>query len=296
MTRANEGAYADLLGEAETALGAAGVETPRLDAEVLLAAAAGLDRTRLIARLRDRVADDAAARFRGLVARRRRRKPVAYLTGEREFWSLPLEVTPAVLIPRPETELLVEVARELLAGLGAPHVCDAGTGSGCIAVALAREIPDARIIALDVSSAALAVARRNAVRHGVEARVMFVGSDWLDAVDPAVRLDALLSNPPYLAAEDRPSSSSPQPELDWEPRSALFGGVDGFDSIRRLLAAAPRHLRADGFAAFEIGLGQADAARTLAVGAGFADVEVRDDLAGIPRVVIARRGHAGSIR
>jgi release factor glutamine methyltransferase len=294
MTRTTGGAYADLIGEAEVTLGAAGVETPRLDAEVLLAAAAGLDRTRLIARLRDPVANDAAARFRDLVTRRRRREPVAYLTGEREFWSLPMEVTPAVLIPRPETELLVEVARELLAGRRAPRVCDAGTGSGCIAVALAREIDDARVLALDASSSALAVARRNARRHAVDDRVSFAGSDWFDAVAPRARFDALLSNPPYLTTEEiRPADRSAvggRAEIEWEPRRALAAGSDGLESFRRLLGQAPAHLNEGAFVALEIGCGQSAAVRDLAVAAGFGDVDVRDDLAGIPRVVIARGG------
>lgn len=272
-----------------------GIDTARLDAEVLLALAAGIDRTGLYGRLRAPAPFDLETRFAALLDRRARREPIAYLTGIQEFWSLSFTVTPAVLVPRPETELLVEMACRWVdtgpANGGSPRsaqpgqrqsICDVGTGSGCIAVALARELRDAQLVAVDVSAAALAVAVRNAAAHGVAERIRFVESDLFDGIDPAARFDVIVSNPPYLDPDDLCS-----PELAFEPRTALAAGSDGLAVIRRLIATAPRRLRAGGRLIMEIGRGQDAAVRALAGAAGLADIRIAADLAGIPRALIA---------
>lgn len=290
---------AALLRAARERLAAAGIDTARLDAEVLLGFALGVTRAGLYARLNDELDGAAAARFDALLGRRLQREPVAYLTGEQEFWSLPFFVSPAVLIPRPETELIVwsaarerrsagrrvSGARAVPGGADAPHsILDVGTGSGCIAIALARELPDARITAADVSPAALAMARRNAERHGVAGRIAFVESDVYDALPRDATFDLIASNPPYLAPGDQRS-----PELAFEPQSALHAGADGLDVIRRLIAGASARLRPAGLLLVEIGAGQAGAVLALAHAAGLTG-RVEPDLAGIPRLLVARLG------
>jgi len=277
---------AALLRAASERLAAAGIDTARLDAEVLLGHVLGRTRAGLYARLNETVSDEAAPRFAALLDRRARREPVAYLTGEQEFWSLPFIVSPDVLIPRPETELIVSSAIPWRAALPrgqAPRVLDVGTGSGCIAVALAREIADAQGTAVDVSAAALAVARRNAERHGVAERIEFRASDVYAGLPADATFDLIVSNPPYLAPGDQHS-----PELVFEPRAALDAGADGLDVIRRLLAGAPARLRPDGLLLVEIGAGQADAVLALASAARLT-ARVEPDLAGIPRLLVARR-------
>ena len=280
-----------LLTEATGVLTAAGVHTPRLDAEILLAAACGTDRGALYARLRDapslRCRDD----FLSMLTRRVAREPVQYIVGRQEFWSLDFLVTPAVLIPRPETERLVELAVRLFSVEDKPErpprptLCDLGTGSGCIAVALARELPEAEIWALDVSSEALAVAATNARRHGVAERLRFVESDLFAAVG-GQRFDAVISNPPYVSTSDLRNA---QPELGWEPRAALDGGATGREVIRPLIDAAPEVLVKGGWLIMEIGANQAAAVAELAAAAGFGSVAVHADYAGLPRVLAARR-------
>lgn len=267
--------------------------TPRLDAEVLMATAMSADRAALYARLRDSVPGSIHARFLTAMSRRLRREPVAYIAGAKEFCSLPFAVTPAVLIPRPETEQLVDIVRRLTADRVSPVVCDLGTGSGCVAVAIARTIPDAQVVATDVSRAALAVARQNAVRHGVAARVRFIGCDLWTGIGAHSRFDVVVSNPPYLRPGDLVS-----PEVDWEPAGALVAGPDGLAVIRRLVQGAPALLREEGSLVMEFGQGQADAVRELAA-AAFASVAIESDLAAIPRVLVAAfprrsvRGGAG---
>ncbi|MEO8604627.1 MAG: peptide chain release factor N(5)-glutamine methyltransferase [bacterium] len=275
---------AALLGAAAPRLAAAGIDSARLDAEVLLAHALGFGRTALYARLRDALPVDACARFEALLARRERREPVAYLTGVQEFWSLPFGVTPDVLIPRPETELLVELALQHLPADAPRTVLDIGTGSACIAVAIARERPLAHVTAVDISRAALAVAHRNAVAHGVDARVTFAESDLFDGLAVDAGFDLIVSNPPYLAPNDAVS-----PELASEPRGALYAGADGLAVIRRLVAAAADRLRPGGRLLIEIGQGQSDAVVQLARAGGLADPSVAADLAHIPRVLVAQR-------
>ncbi len=274
---------AGLLRDAEGVLSEAGVPTPRLDAEVLMSMVMRANRAALYARLQDEVARDVEARFLAAVDRRRRREPVAYITGVREFRSLPIAVTPAVLVPRPETELLVEVVCDLMAREPRPSVCEIGAGSGCVSVAVARALPPARVLAVDVSRAALAVARRNAVANEVEGRVSILCSDMFTGVAARERFDVVVSNPPYVAVGD-----PVPPELAWEPGEALTAGADGLQMIRRLVAGAPAHLRDGGWLVMEIGYGQEGAVRRLAVAGGFDAVSIRPDLAGIPRVMVGR--------
>jgi len=255
----------DALDSALVALTAAGVETPRLDAEVMLAAALGVDRAALIADPERGVEPEP---FREFVARRTRREPVAYILGRKGFRRLELEVDPRVLIPRPETEHVVESALSLPAGA---RVVDVGTGSGAIALALADERPDLRVVATESSPGALAVARANAARLGLE--VELVAGDLLAPVAGAV--DAVVSNPPYVRDGERLA-----PELAYEPAEALHGGPDGLAVMRRLAEAA----RDVPFVAVEVGAGQAREVASM-LGA----TELIRDLAGIERVVVARR-------
>jgi release factor glutamine methyltransferase len=228
-----------------------------------------------------------AATYDPLVARRAAREPLPYITGQREFWGLAFEVSAAVLIPRPETELIVEAALELHPSPGAPlAIVDACTGSGVIAIALACERPNARIRATDISSDALDVARRNVSRHGVADRVAVVCGDLLDPIGDAV--DLIVCNPPYVAEVSRPGL---QPEVrDHEPSVALFGGRDGLELVSRLVAGAPARLRRGGHLIFEFGFGQDVEIETLLAGAP--DLELlglRRDLQGIARTAVARR-------
>lgn len=271
----------EALDSAVIAIAAAGSDTPRLDAEVLLAAAMGLDRSALFLDPGREVAGPAVRAFQDAVRRRSAgREPVAYITGTRGFRHVELAVDARVLVPRPETELLVEIGVELAAE-GA-RVADVGTGSGAIALALASERPDLRVVATDASADALAVARCNAARLGLGERVAFAHGDLLAGVG---EVDVVLSNPPYVAEGERASLA---PEITrHEPPGALFAGADGLDVIRRLVpAAAAAGAR---LLAIELGQGQAPAVAQLMRAAGFEDVTARRDLAGIERVVIGRR-------
>lgn len=271
----------EALDSAVIAIAAAGSDTPRLDAEVLLAAAMGLDRSALFMDPAREVTGPAVRAFQDAVRRRSAgREPVAYITGTRGFRHIELAVDARVLVPRPETELLVEIGVEL-APHGA-HVADVGTGSGAIAIALSSERPDLRVLATDVSADALAVARANAARLGLAERVEFAHGDLLAGVG---EVDVVLSNPPYVAERERASLA---PEITrHEPPGALFAGEDGLDVIRRLVpAAAAAGAR---LLAIELGVGQAPAVAELMRAAGFEDVGARRDLAGLERVVVGRR-------
>jgi release factor glutamine methyltransferase len=271
----------EALDSAVVAIAAGGSDTPRLDAEVLLAAALGIDRTALFLDPMRQVTGPAVRAFQDAVRRRSAgREPVAYITGRRGFRHIELAVDARVLVPRPETELLVEVGVELLAR-GA-RVVDVGTGSGAIALALRDERPDLEVTGTDVSAGALAVARDNAARLGLAGDVAFVEGDLLAGLG---EVDAVLSNPPYVAEGERVALA---PEiLRHEPAGALFAGADGLDVIRRLVPAAVA--AGARLAAIEVGEGQAAAVRALMVEAGFATVQVRRDLAGIERVVAGSR-------
>jgi len=227
-----------------------------------------------------------ASTYEALVERRSAHEPVSYIVGHHEFWGLKIEVSPAVLIPRPETELIVEIALDIVPAQSAASVVDVCTGSGCIAIAVADERSAATLVATDTSDPALEVARRNATAHRVDRRIQFVNADLLEGVDGP--FDLIVSNPPYVRDADRETL---QPEVrDHEPALALFAGPDGMDAIRRLVRQAPIRLKRGGMLTFEIGFGQANAVEQLISATdGLTMVGFRRDLQGIPRAAIARR-------
>lgn len=253
-----------------------------LDADVLARHVLGWDRAALLVHGGEPPPPGFAERYDALIARRAAREPVAYITGVREFWERDFEVTRDVLIPRPETELIVEAALERADRSRPLRILDVGTGSGCLAVTLAAELPLARVVASDTSAAALRLARRNAGRHGVASRISWLRADLLDAF--AGPLDIVVSNPPYV-----PSGDALVPEVaGYEPAAALYAGPDGLAALRRLIPAARAVLAPAGCFVVEFGFGQAGAVQSLARASGWTDVEVRPDLQGIPRVAVLR--------
>lgn len=251
-----------------------------LDADVLARHVLGWDRAALLVHGGDPAPADFDRRYDALIARRAAREPVAYITSVREFWERDFEVTPDVLIPRPETELIVDVVLRRADRSPALRILDVGTGSGCLAVTLAAELPSARLFASDTSAAALRVARRNAERHGVAPRISWVRADLLDAIAGPVGM--IVSNPPYV-----PSGEALPPEVArYEPATALYAGLDGLAALRRLIRAARAVLAPDGVFVVEFGFGQSAAVRSLAESAGWARVELHPDLQGIPRVAM----------
>jgi release factor glutamine methyltransferase len=280
---------ADLVRDAAAAFLAAGLPDPGRDAQLLLGHVLGVNRAALHAHPSRSVDDEAARRFHGLVSRRLAREPVQYLTGVQEFWSLPFRVTPAVLIPRPESEGILEALLALDLP-SEPRLLELGTGSGCLAVAAARERPGARLVATDVSEAALEVARSNARALGVEDRIAFRKGDLFEALAPeddAIRFDAILSNPPYIGAGELETLA---PEVrDHEPRAALTPGDDSLLVHRRIAAGAHEHLAPGGHLLVEIGAGQAEAVEALYSGQRrLRLLRIDADLAGIPRVAVSR--------
>ena len=275
--------------QASRRLADAGIESSRLDAQLLLAAAAGVTRE---AAVTGSIELSAATleKFDAMLARREKREPIAYILGHKEFYSLDFEVTPAVLIPRPETESVVSAALESIAGQASARVLDIGTGSGAIATAIAVNAPTARVTAVDISADAIAVAARNAQRHRVEDRVTFRRADCFDVLDRGPALDAfdvIVSNPPYLDDEE---IARLEPDVrDYEPRFALSAGSDGLDVLRRIATDAPRHLAADGELIVEIGAGHAGEVMNVIVRAGLQVVSMINDFAGHPRVVRAKK-------
>ncbi len=278
-----------------------GSESPRLDAEVLLAEALGCQRIDLYTRFDEAPSDDARAVFRGLVHRRAEGMPVAYLVGRREFYSLSFRVTPDVLIPRPETELLVVTAIDLAKtysplslgegpGVRSPNelmIADVGTGSGIIAICLAKQLPTCRVTAIDRSPAALAIAKQNAQQHGVANRIEFLESDLLAAVPPERRFDLIVSNPPYVTAAEFEQLA---PDVrKFEPKSALVAGPKGTEVIEPLIAQSADHLQPGGHLLVEIGPAIHDAVLALLnADARFEVGQTIKDLARLPRVVQAK--------
>jgi release factor glutamine methyltransferase len=275
----------DSLLQVRDRIAAAGSDEAHLEAELLLAHALGIDRTHLYQRLDEQLPLDAAAPFEALVRRRLSHEPIPYIVGHKEFYGIELEVTPAAIIPRPETETLVEIAvdfaRPRITGREF-RVADVGTGCGAIAVALALELPEAEISAIDVSAEALALARRNAERHGLADRVRFLEGDLLAPLgEPA---DVIVANLPYVLSAD--FEAGPPEIREHEPRLGLDGGPDGLRLIDRLLREAPPKLRPGGALFAEIGEGQGQPARDLAAAAfPSARIEVRKDLSTLDRVL-----------
>lgn len=266
-----------------------GIESGALDAEIILGHVLGAGREQLVVAANAPLDDAEAWAYENLLSRRLRREPTAYITGKREFWSLDFQVSPDVLIPRPETELLVEIVLTLAKESPlAPRIVDLGTGSGAVAVALASELTSAEIIATDVSAEALAVAARNAVRNDLAGRIRFVQGDLFAALEPDQRFDLIVSNPPYIRRSD---IDTLVPEVNrWEPRGALDGGWDGLDYYRRIAAQAFRYLAPHGALAVEIGAGMSQAvAALLQDAAECIEVNTYNDYAGIERVVVARQ-------
>ncbi|HXF16230.1 MAG TPA: peptide chain release factor N(5)-glutamine methyltransferase [Burkholderiales bacterium] len=270
-----------LLEEASHQLACAELVEARREAQVLLGHALGKSRAWLSAHSEDQVDPSVVARFRQLVQRRLSGEPVAYIVGRKEFYGLEFRVTPDVLIPRADTETLVDAALARMSAAGC-DVLDLGTGSGCIAIAIAHERPAARVMAVDVSSAALSIARENALANAVD--VQFLQASWFEALDGR-RFDIIVSNPPYVATED---PHLQQGDLRFEPAIALAGGNDGLADIRLIVAKAPSYLRDQGWLLFEHGHTQACDSRNLLANAGFQDITHSRDIAGLVRVAGGR--------
>jgi release factor glutamine methyltransferase len=265
-----------------------GAREAELSARMLAEHVLGWDAARYFTSSNEPEPREFACRFEALVARRAAREPAAYITGRKEFWDMSFEVSQAVLIPRPETELIVEAALEEYGGdrRRSLAIADAGTGCGCLAVALAREFPQAWVVATDISDAALDVARRNAERHGVAERIRFLHANMLDAADDA--FDLIVANPPYVRRGDGPAL---QPEVrDYEPSVALFAGDSGFELVAMVVGQAAGRLQRGGSLMFEFGFGQDVAVEELVENTpGLTMVGLRRDLQGIARTAIVRR-------
>jgi release factor glutamine methyltransferase len=281
----------------------AGIESARLDAEVLLGHALDKERADIYLGMESPLNDSDEKIFRESLTRRAKGEPVAYITGHKEFWSLDFVVTPDVLIPRPETELVVELALEgaIMAATKAPlKILDIGTGSGVIAIALAKELPAAEIWAVDVSAAALNIAEVNARRHGVAERVKFLDGDLFDPItELGHRFDVIVSNPPYILSKE--IANLGREVRDWEPKMALDGGPDGLDCYRQIIGGAHTYLVPEGRILLEIGEDQGTAVAGLFVGVGgFEKATIYQDYAGKDRVIgapkMARLGAEGFSR
>lgn len=267
----------------------AGVESSVLSSDLLLGFITGRERVYVLSHPEEDLPEGDWEYFRSLVLRHTKGEPLQYLIGAREFFGLDFQVTPAVLIPRPETEILVEAALGIIRNTFVSGVtfADVGTGSGCIAVSVVHEVPSSRGWATDISGKALEIASRNAVRHGVSERLQFVRADLLSCFRGKPVFDMILSNPPYVPLEEY--DTLPSGVRDYEPRRALSGGPDGLDSYRRLMPAAGLRLKPGGFFLLEAGAGQADGITRLAEKEGLETKEILNDLQGIPRCIIARK-------
>jgi release factor glutamine methyltransferase len=267
---------------AETKFRSAGIDTARLDAELLLAHLLGVERISIILLPHRALSADEDQRFRLMVARRANREPFAYVVGEKEFWSLPFMVTPATLIPRPDSETLIDVAVRNLTFKHPKRILDFGTGSGCLLLAALSEFPQATGVGVDSSMAALSVAIQNGHALGLADRAVWELSDWDAALEADQQFDLILANPPYVGESERDSL---QPDVhDHEPASALFAGPEGLDAYPALLAAIARRLAPGGMALVEIGRSQAEAVSQMAESAGFR-AKIHPDMTGWPRVV-----------
>jgi release factor glutamine methyltransferase len=282
---------AEVIAAAAGRLSAQGIEDAWLDAEVLLGHVLGRERAWLVAHYPDRFEDPLRLPYEQVIARRAKREPLQYIIGMQEFWGIPFTVTPDVLIPRPETELVVEEALRRNVKVPAPLIVDLCTGSGCIAVSLAKELPEARIFATDRSAAALDIARENARRNGVADRIRCIEGDLfgpLDELDLGERIDIITANPPYVRDGERPGL---QPEVrNFEPELALFAGPKGTEVAERIIGGAPRYLRTGGSLIMEMGIGQAATLRTMVEKiSSYRAPCILKDLAGIERVIVAEK-------
>ena len=277
-----------LIADARRRFRAAGIERDEaaLDARLLAQRLLGWDAARLMTHGDEAASPEFAHDYEGLVARRVFREPLAYITGSREFWNLDIEVTPAVLIPRPETELLIEIALEHFDHPQPIRILDVCKGSGCVAVGLGREFPKATLVASDISQDALDVARRNLARYGVSARTQLVRADLLEGIEGP--FDLIVANPPYVPTVDAPGL---QPEVrGYEPPAALFAGEDGLQIVRRLVVQAAAALARDGILVFEFGAGQDDAVRSIVRAvSSLTLLELKHDLQDIPRAAVAQK-------
>lgn len=266
-------------------LEAAGVDSPVIDARLLLEAGAGVGRVDIVTDPRRPMSADQVAAVEALLRRREAREPIGHILGRKGFWTMDFAVNADVLSPRPETELLVEVAMETLPKGWPARVLDLGVGSGAILLSVLAERPHSTGVGVDASEAALAVARANAARHGLSDRATLQLGDWAEGIEGP--FDLILSNPPYIPSGD---IAGLEPEVaKWEPRLALDGGPDGLEPYRRIMAELPRLLAPGAAFAFEVGRGQAEAVQALAEAQGLTTTTPRMDLAGIPRVVAGRR-------
>jgi release factor glutamine methyltransferase len=278
-------------------LSLAAIESARLDAEVLLRHVMGIDKAQFYLRIDESIEREVEFRFWELLRRRAGREPLAYITGRKEFWSLDFGVTPAVLIPRPETELMVDVVLERARQLASSRlkIVDLGTGCGVIAVCLARELPKAEISAVDISRAALEVARANAERHGVADRIRFLHGDlFAPLAEERESFDLIVANPPYVRSGD---VATLEPEIrDWEPMAALDGGKDGLDFYRRIASHCRDYLTATGQVLLEIGDAMGESvAQIFATTARFEETALWRDYAGKDRVIAARKSSPAAV-
>ena len=277
---------AEILKEAASELDSAGVPDARREAGSLLSFILGRDRTFLISHAEDETDDNSFVRFRELVERRAAGHPLQYITGVQDFYGREFRVTPDVLIPRPETELLVEAALQMVND--APFICDVGTGSGCIAVTLLCELVNARAMAIDKSPAAIEIAKLNAQKHSVAERASFVVSDCFNSLDShAYEFDLIVSNPPYVA--ERALHGLQREVRDHEPLIALSPGGDGLSVIRRLIDEGPAFIKPNGHLLMEIGFDQGEAVENLVKDSSWSLLEIRPDLQGIPRIVVLQK-------
>jgi release factor glutamine methyltransferase len=281
----------DILNEAARDFALAGVESPRLDAEILLSFCLGCERLDFFKNPAAPIDEKTLILFQKLKARRLAWEPVAYITGRKAFWSVTLEVNDSVLIPRPDTEVLVEEALAVCQRLNSAEIkiLDIGTGSGAIALALACEIPQAHLTATDFSAAALATARKNAENLHLDSQIQFLQGDLFAPVDDF--FDIIVANPPYIADEEY--DKLPVGVKDYEPREALLAGVDGLDFYRKIIAAAPGYLKNNGWLLLEIGATQGRRIGDILEASGYRDISIRNDYAGLPRVIKARRESSG---
>jgi len=273
--------------EGRDALDEAGIADSRREAGSLLASVLNRDQIFLLAHRDEYLPGRELKDFRSFIARRLSGEPLQHITGFQEFYKLKFEVTPDVLIPRPETEAIVESALGLLKDETAPFIADIGTGSGCIAISFLKERVDARAVGSDISAAALRVAGRNARRYGVSDRLALLESDSFVKFIPSAQFSLIAANPPYVPEAEW--ANLPREVRDHEPRSALVSGPDGLDSIRRLLQDSPTFLRAHGFLLFEIGFGQEETVRGLIEPSVWNLLEIRRDLQEIPRTVVLQK-------